>query len=101
VNYEIVVSPEAWAQLDALYDYIAAAASPIVALRFNDDILDQIGRLRDFPNRGASRGDILPGLRTIAFRRRVTIAYVVETVAVLVVGVFYGGQDLEFLLRGD
>jgi toxin ParE1/3/4 len=60
-----------------------------------------VSRLRAFPNRGAPRDDILIGLRTIGFRRRVTIAYVVEPTAVLVVGVFYGGQDFEAILRED
>ena len=46
------------------------------------------------------RDDVLPGLRTIGFRKRVTIAFVVEAAAVLVVGIFYGGQDFESLL-GD
>jgi hypothetical protein len=40
-------------------------------------------------------------LRTIGLRRRVTIAFVVEPGAVLVVGVFYGGQDFESVLKGD
>jgi len=39
-------------------------------------------------------------LRTLGFRRRVTIAYVVEPAQVLVLGVYYGGQDFETILRG-
>jgi toxin ParE1/3/4 len=40
-------------------------------------------------------------LRTVAFRRRVTIAYAVTSEVVTVVGVFYGGQDFEAILRED
>lgn len=101
MSHAIILSPEARAQLDALYDYIATAASANIALRFSDAILDQIESLRDFPNRGVARDDIVPGLRTLGFRRRVTIAFVVEPKAVLVVGIFYGGQDFETLLRED
>jgi len=101
VSHKIVVSDEARAQLDDLYDYIAAAASPDTALRFNSAILDQLESLRDFPNVGTPRDDILAGLRTIGFRRRVTIAFVVEATEVLVVGVFYGGQDFEAILGDD
>jgi toxin ParE1/3/4 len=36
-----------------------------------------------------------PGLRTIGFRRRVTIAFAVEAEVVTIIGVFYGGQDFE------
>jgi toxin ParE1/3/4 len=99
VSHTIIVSPEARAQLDALYDYVAAAASPDTALRFNNSVLDQLDKLRDFPIRGSARDDILPGLRTIGFRRRVTIAFVVEAAAVVVLGIFYGGQDFETALR--
>jgi len=101
VSRKIVFSTEARAQLDDLYDYIAAAASPATALRFNNAILDQLESLRDFPNVGTLRGDILPRLRTIGFRRRATIAFVMEATDVLVVGIFYGGQDFEIVLRDD
>jgi plasmid stabilization system protein ParE len=101
LSRRIVVSPEARAQLDDLYDYIAAAASPATALRFNNAILDQLDSLRDFPNVGTLRDDILAGLRTLGFRRRVTIAFVVEATEVLVIGIFYGGQDFEAILRDD
>ena len=97
----VVIAPEAQAQLDALYDYIADAASADIALRFNDALLDQFESLRDFPVRGTARDDILPGLRTVGFRKRVTIAFVVEKTSVLVIGVFYGGQDFESILEVD
>ena len=97
----VVIAPEAQAQLDALYDYIADAASADIALRFNDALLDQFESLRDFPVRGTARDDILPGLRTVGFRKRVTIAFVVEKTSVLVIGVFYGGQDFESILKVD
>jgi len=40
-------------------------------------------------------------LRTLGFRRRVTTAYVIEPDQILVVGIFYGGQDFETLLRDE
>ncbi len=54
-----------------------------------------------FPERGRRRDDILPGLRVTRFERRVTIAYLVTADAVLIEGVFYGGQDFETALRSD
>ena len=101
MNRAIVLSAEAQAQLNDLYDHIAAAASPAIALHFTNAILDQLETLRDFPYLGISREDILPGLRTIGFRRRVTLAFVVEPTDVLIVGIFYGGQDFETLLQSD
>ena len=47
------------------------------------------------PMRGQKRDDLWPGLRTTGFERRVTIAYVVTANAVLIEGIFYGGQDFE------
>jgi toxin ParE1/3/4 len=51
--------------------------------------------------RGQKRDDLLPGLRTIGFERRITIAFVVTADIVLIEGVFYGGQDFEAAFRKD
>jgi len=99
--YRIVVAPEARDQLDSLHGYIAAAAGVEAATRFVDGLLDHIATLRDFPKRGTPRDDLRPGLRTIPWRRRATIAFVVEERDVVVIGVFYGGRDFEALLAGD
>lgn len=99
MKYAIVLTPEARDHLDAIYDYIAAAASPDVAQRFTDGILDHIDKLTDYPRRGTMRDDLRPGLRTIAWRRRVTIAFAVHETSVVVVGIFYGGRDFETLLN--
>jgi toxin ParE1/3/4 len=99
VTHRVIVSPEARAQLIHLYDYVAENTSPATALRFTSAVLDQLDSLAHFPNRGVTRDDLLPGLRTLGFLRRVTIAFVVEPEEVLVVGIFYGGQDFETALR--
>ena len=101
MGHSIILTPEARDHLDAIYDYIAAAASPDIAQRFTDGILDHIGKLTSFPRRGTMRDDLRPGLRTIAWRRRVTIAFAVEDAAVVIVGIFYGGRDFESLLSED
>jgi plasmid stabilization system protein ParE len=101
VSYRVVISAEARRQIEAVFDYIREAASPRVARRFTEAIVDQIAKLEDFPLRGSPRDDILPGLRTLGFRKRVTIAFVVEAAEVSILGVFYGGQDFETLLRDD
>jgi putative addiction module CopG family antidote len=97
-THRIVVAPEARDQLDDLHTYISIAADSDTATGFIDGILDYISTLREFPNRGTPRDDIKPGLRTIAWRRRVTIAYIAEAHDVVVIGVFYGGRDFEALL---
>ena len=99
--FRIVVTPEARHQLDSIYDYIAGAASAEIALRFTDGILDHLTTLTDYPRIGTPRDDLRPGLRTLAHRRRVTIAFMVEDVAVVVIGIYYGGHDFEALLRDE
>lgn len=101
MSYRIVFTPEARDQLDRLHAYVAAAADVDTASRFTDGIIDHIATLQEFPKRGPSRDDLRPGLRTLAWRRRVTIAFVVEEVDVVVVGIFYGGRDFETLLKDD
>jgi plasmid stabilization system protein ParE len=99
--YRIVFTPEARDQLDHLHSYIASASDAEIALRFADGILDHIATLSEFPQRGTPRDDLRPGMRTLAWRRRVTIAFVVEESDVVVIGIFYGGRDLATLLRED
>lgn len=101
MSYRIVFTPEARSQLDQLHGYITAAADAEIASRFTDGILDHITTLDEFPKRGTPRDDLRPGLHTLAWRRRVTIAFVVEEVDAVVIGIFYGGRDFETLLKED
>jgi len=93
IRREVVLSPEARADLLALYDWIAAKASPEIAL-------DYIGRLENFvlgldlaSARGTRRDDIREGLRIIGFERRVTIAFNVTKSHVVILRFYYGGQN--------
>jgi len=99
--YVVSFAPEAEAQLISLFRYIARAAAADIADRYVGAIVDQCEKLGDFPHRGSARDDIRPGLRTIAFRRRVTIAYSVIDQTVTILGIYYGGQDFATLLAGD
>lgn len=98
VGPSIVFTPEARDHLNSIYDYIAANASPDIARRFTDGILDHIDKLTDYPRRGTMRDNLRPGLRTTAWRRRITIAFAVDETVVVIVGIFYGGRDFETLL---
>jgi plasmid stabilization system protein ParE len=99
--YRIVFTPEARDQLDHLHSYIASAADTEIATRFADGILDHIATLSELPERGTPRDDLRLQMRTLAWRRRVTIAFLVEDSDVVVIGIFYGGRDFETLLRED
>lgn len=96
----IVYTPEAEAQLVDLYRYIAAKASTATASRFTAAIVDRCEALSAFPERGAPRFDVRPDLRTLPFRR-VTITYAVKDAEVIIIGIFYGGQDYESILAEE
>lgn len=91
----VVFTPRAERQLARLYDYIAIRTSEATADVYVGRIVAFCSGLADFPLRGRRREDLLPGLRTTGFERRITIAFVVAEDAVLIEGIFYGGQDFE------
>lgn len=98
MTYTIRFAPEAQQQLDAIEEYIALASGhAAVAERFVDGVVAYCESFETFPERGTQRDDLLSGLRTVGYRRRVTIAFRVNTtkLSVMILGVFYGGQDFE------
>lgn len=97
----MVFSPEAEAQIVALFEYIAAHASPAVAETYISAIVERCEQLGEMPLIGLARDDIRRGLRTTFFRKRVVIAYSVSAKTVTILAIFYGGQDYGTLLRED
>lgn len=98
--YRIVFSPMAEVQLLKLYRDIAARGLPGIAEDYTAGIVEYCRSFSTFPQRGARRDDIRPGLRTIGYRRRVTIAFEVTDDAVNILGVYYGGQNFEADFQG-
>ena len=74
-----------------------------MAEHYTSAVVETCERLALFPLRGAPREDICPGLRVTHHRGRTLIAYAVDEAArlVSVIGVFYGGQDLDAALSTD
>jgi plasmid stabilization system protein ParE len=101
MHYRVVFTPEALAQLEALYCYVAQAASPDIAARYTDAIVTYCEGLHTFPLRGTRRDDIRPGLRVTNYKKRAVVAFAVDADVVSVIGVYYGGQDYESVLQWD
>lgn len=101
MKFRVVFSPEAVEQLAELYRYIAKAASPDVAAQYTEAIVSYCESLDTFPLRGSQRDDVRPGLRITNYKKRAVIAFDVDTEVVSIIGVFYGGQDYETVLRDD
>jgi toxin ParE1/3/4 len=99
----VVFSPRAERQLHSLHAYIADRGGEATADDFVGGIVDDCLSLSTFPERGTLHEDIRPGLRTVGYKRRVTIAFSVDSARepVVIHGVFYGGQDFEAALRDD
>lgn len=94
----VVFASEALEQLEVLYRYIAAAASPDIAQRYTHAIVTYCEGLQTFPQRGTRRDDIRPGLRITNYKGRAVIAFDVSDGLVSIIGVFYGGQDYATVL---
>lgn len=84
--------PLAETDLIELYDFIAKRESPARALGYIDRIELACLQLADFPERGAARSDLYPGLRIIGFENRISIAFIVEETSDRIVRILYGGR---------
>ncbi len=96
---QVIFAPEARDDLFALYDWIAAAASPEIALSYIERIENYCLGFTHVSERGHRRDDVRPGLRIIGFERRVTIAFAVEDERVVILRIFYGGRNWEEIMR--
>jgi toxin ParE1/3/4 len=98
-SFEVSFRPQAEADLFRLYSFIAGDAGRQVAGASIERIEAACMALEAFPERGTRRDDIRPGLRTMGFERRATIVFQVMAAEVVIVRIFYGGQDFERALR--
>ncbi len=97
----LIFRPAAEHDLSSLYRFIAEASSSARALAYLERIERTCFDLLTFPERGARRDDIVPGLRTIGFERRVTIAFRVFEDTVEIVAIAYAGRSFETDLQED
>ena len=77
MSHRVVFTPEVLDQLAALYQYIAVAASPAIAMRYTDAIVSYCESLSIFPHRGTVRDDLRLGLRVTHYKKRAVIAFAV------------------------
>jgi toxin ParE1/3/4 len=64
------------------------------ARRFVDDLMDHCQSFATFPERGLRRDDLARGLRIVGYRRRASIAFLVQDQTITIMRVFYGGRDI-------
>jgi toxin ParE1/3/4 len=97
----VAYSPRAKADFDAIFDWIAPRSSIDVAFGYIERIRHYCEGFSTFPERGTRRDDLRPGVRTIGFERRVTIAFAVTEDRVLILRVFYGGRNVDQAFASD
>jgi toxin ParE1/3/4 len=93
-RYRVVLSRGAFQQLAGIEDWIGQGADTTTARRYREAIIAHCQRLERYPNRGTLRDDLRPGLRTIVFRKRVTIGYIVVGDEVQITGIVSRGRDI-------
>ena len=96
----LAYTAEAEDHLDEIERYIAeSSASEITARRYITRVIRFCESLSNAPFRGSTHEHSAPGLRTVGFERRITILFLVEEDAVIVIGVYYGGRQLPGVFR--
>ena len=91
----VVFAESAKADLDDIFAWIADHAGVEVALAYTSRIEHFCRKMTLFPQRGTRRDDLRPGLRTIGFERRATIAFTVKGEDVIILRILYGGRSLD------
>lgn len=92
--YAVRISPLAIEDLVTLHRWVSSEADFATAAAYLDKIEERIGSLAQFPDRGTPRDDMVSGLRTLAFERRLVIAYMVDGGTVNVLRVINAARDL-------
>jgi toxin ParE1/3/4 len=92
------LAPEAEADLDELWYYVASNSSIEVADRLVDSLTTRFFLLARHPRAGRRRDDLWPGMRVFPVGDYVVL-YRVEGTDVLIDRVVRGSRDLEALLR--
>ena len=93
--WPVIFSERAERQLDEIFRYIEGRSGTQRADNFVSGIVTYCEGFETFPERGICRDDLRPGLRVTGYQRRVTIVFTVTLEEVVILGVYYGGQDYE------
>ena len=96
----LIYSRQAQADLDEIFDFIAAD-NPRRARSYVEEIRQACRGLCDAPLIGTARPDLRPDVRIMTFRRRVVIAYRVLADQLEILRVFSGGRDYETIMASD
>jgi len=97
----VVFAPAALEDLRSIGAYVSVMAGPERAFAYVNRIEAYCRGFAIHPHRGTRRDDVRPGLRTVGFERRVTIAFHVDPGRVTIDRILYAGRDLVRGVRGS
>ena len=89
----VILSEAAISDLSELGSWIARQAGSEIAEDYVARVETACERLGTFPNRGTPRFDVEAGMRTVTYRRKVIIAYLVEEAGVQVLRLIDSSRD--------
>jgi toxin ParE1/3/4 len=98
-DYRVRFAAAAIADLIEIFDFVEERSSTSVAEGFVSRLEAACLSLHTAPYRGTARDELRPGLRTFGVERRATILFTVDEARgeAVVLGVFYGGRDVDAL----
>lgn len=101
-SYRVTFSRHTLTDLASIRTHIALARTAAFADTFVDRIVSYCESFGELPHRGTQRDEIRPGVRTVGWRRTVTVAFRIDetTKEVLILGALYRGRDVARVLRG-
>jgi toxin ParE1/3/4 len=91
--FEVRLSQEATDDLFEIWLHIARDSGGERADAVEARLRRSCLKLTEFPRRGTPHDELEPGLRTIPFERRATIAYRVVGRTVEITRIYYAGRD--------
>lgn len=91
----VTLSHEAISDLDDIFEWIADAAGTSIAQAYVDGLKAYCLSFALFPERGTLRPHLHAGLRTIGFRRQVTIVFTVQNNDVMILRIARRGRDID------
>ncbi|SIT54460.1 putative plasmid stabilization protein [Mesorhizobium prunaredense] len=95
MTHQVVFSAAAEKDVAELLAYLVPEAGERTARAWVDRLIVYCEGFATFPERGTRRDDIAPGLRTIGYRRRATIAFRGDGNVVVILRMLHGGRALE------
>jgi plasmid stabilization system protein ParE len=93
MTYTVGFSDDAENDVAEILAYLVPRAGKQVARRYVDKLIDYCYSFEKFPERGTS-SQRTPGLRLVGYRRRATIAFLVEGDTVTILRIFHRGRDV-------